>query len=116
MKASHGLLPVFDDPNVVSHAGLVPVRELAERVGLSALIEECSTLPVANTAVKARTVLGGMLAGADAMLVGAEAQVRLAVTAAHRARPVGVVIARSDSIRLQGGSSPVLDLPLGFHL
>lgn len=67
MKASHGLVPVFDDTNLVSHAGLVPVLELAEKAGLSELIEAASTLPVANVVVKARTVIGGMLAGADSI-------------------------------------------------
>ncbi|MBF9335995.1 IS1380 family transposase [Microbacterium lacticum] len=67
MKASHGLVPVFDDRNLVSHAGLSPVLELAEKAGLAGLIEECSTLPVANVAVKSRTVLAGMLAGADSI-------------------------------------------------
>lgn len=67
MKASHGLVPVFDDRNLVSHAGLAPVLELAEKARLSELIEECSTLPSANVRVKARTVLAGMLAGADSI-------------------------------------------------
>ena len=31
---------VFDEDNLVSHAGLVPLLELAERAGLSRLIEE----------------------------------------------------------------------------
>ena len=59
MQASHGLQPVFDDRNLVSHAGLVPVLQLAERAALSELIGSCSTLPTANVAVKARTVLAG---------------------------------------------------------
>lgn len=67
MKASHGLLPVFDDPNLVSHAGLVPVLELGEKAGLTELIDAASTLPVASVAVKARTVIAGMLAGADSI-------------------------------------------------
>lgn len=67
MKASHGLVPVFDDANLVSHAGLVPVLELAERAGLSRLIDAASTLPAPNVTVKARTVIGGMLAGADSI-------------------------------------------------
>ena len=67
MQASHGLQPVFDDRNLVSHAGLVPVLQLAERAGLSALIGDCSSLPVANVVPKARTVLAGMLAGADSI-------------------------------------------------
>lgn len=67
MKASHGLIPVFDDRNLVSHAGLAPVLELAEKVGLSELVAVSLTLPAANVAVKARTVLAGMLAGADSI-------------------------------------------------
>ena len=67
MEASHGLLPVFDDHNLVSHAGLAPVLELAEKAGLSDLIATSSTLPVGNVGVKARTVIGGMLAGADSI-------------------------------------------------
>jgi hypothetical protein len=31
---------VFDDDNLVSHAGLVALMELAEQVGLSALLDE----------------------------------------------------------------------------
>jgi len=31
---------VFDDPNLVSTAGLVPVMALAQRAGLSALVDE----------------------------------------------------------------------------
>ena len=67
MQASHGLAPVFDDRNLVSHAGLAPVLALAERAGLSKLIVDSSSLPIANVAVKARTVLAGMLAGADSI-------------------------------------------------
>jgi hypothetical protein len=67
VQASHGLQPVFDDRNLVSHAGLAPVLQLAERAGLSELIGSCSSLPVANVALKARTVLAGMLAGADSI-------------------------------------------------
>lgn len=51
----------------MSHAGLVPVLQLAERAGLSELIGDCSTLPVAHVTAKARTVLAGMLAGADSI-------------------------------------------------
>lgn len=67
MKASHGLVPVFDDGNLVSAAGLVPVLELAESAGLSRLMADASTLPVANMTAKVRTVVAGMLAGADSI-------------------------------------------------
>lgn len=65
MRVSHVLTPVFDDPNLVSAAGLVPVLELAEQAGLSELLEEHLTIPSPNRAVKARTVIAGLLAGAE---------------------------------------------------
>ena len=41
MRLLHGLAKtraLFDDPNLVSHAGLVPVMALAERAGLADLV------------------------------------------------------------------------------
>lgn len=67
MKASHGVLPVFDEPNLVSVAGLVPVLDLAETAGLSDAVTDAVTLPVANLTAKVRTVVAGMLAGADSI-------------------------------------------------
>jgi len=34
MRVSHAVTAVFDDPNLLSCAGLAPVRQLAERAGL----------------------------------------------------------------------------------
>lgn len=67
MKASHWVLPVFDDANLVSAAGLVPVLALAEGGGLSRVVGEPSTLPVASVVAKVGTVVAGMLAGADSI-------------------------------------------------
>ncbi len=67
MRASHALVPVFDDPNLVSVAGLVPVLELAEAAGFSSAVCQASTLPAANLVAKVRTVVAGMLAGADSI-------------------------------------------------
>lgn len=67
MKASHGVVPVFDDSNLVSAAGLVPVLGLAEAGGLSRVVGEASTLPVAGVVAKVRTVVAGMFAGADSI-------------------------------------------------
>lgn len=67
MKACHGLVPVFDDPNLVSAAGLVPVLQLGESAGLSAVLEDCCRVPSANAPLKIRTILAGMLAGADSI-------------------------------------------------
>lgn len=67
MKASHGIVPVFDEPNLVSVAGLVPVLALAEAAGLSGAVESSLTVPVASLPAKVRTVVAGMLAGADSI-------------------------------------------------
>ncbi len=67
MQSFHGIQPVFDEDNLVSHTGLVPVLALAERAGLSELVREHSSVPSASRDVKARTVVAGMLAGADSI-------------------------------------------------
>ena len=56
----------FDDPNLVSCAGLVPVSALAARVGLPGLLERLS-VPAANAASKLLAVVLGMVAGADSI-------------------------------------------------
>lgn len=65
MQASHGLKPVFDDPNLVSAAGLPAVLNLADRAGLTGLLDEHLSVPAPSATVKTRTLLAGMLAGAD---------------------------------------------------
>jgi hypothetical protein len=43
MRSLHGLAKThasFDDPNLVSRAGLVPVMALAQRAGLAGLVAE----------------------------------------------------------------------------
>lgn len=67
MKASHTIRPVFDDPNLVSAAGLVPVLRLAESAGLYALLEEHLSVDSPNATAKTTSVIGGMLAGADSI-------------------------------------------------
>ena len=67
MKASHTIRPVFDDPNVVSDAGLVPVLRLAESAGLYDLLEDQLSVASPNATSKATSVVGGMLAGADSI-------------------------------------------------
>lgn len=67
MKAWHGLVPVFDEPNLVSHAGLVPVLALGEAAGLSELVADKVTMASANPVGKVRTLVAGMLAGADSI-------------------------------------------------
>jgi hypothetical protein len=60
----------FDDPNLVSRAGLVPVMALARRAGLAALAGEhvrvarrCGV----NAQVKAGCPVAGMIGGADSI-------------------------------------------------
>ncbi len=64
---------VFDEPNLVSAAGLVPIMELAEQTGLSRLIGEHIDLPstrvasgAVNPAGKLTTIIAGMLRGDSA--------------------------------------------------
>src|SRR6476469_5158317 len=60
----------FDDPNLVSHAGLVPVMRLAQDCGLAELVGERVTVAGpcgANTPHKIGCVVAGMIAGADAI-------------------------------------------------
>ena len=66
MKPSHTIRPVFDDPNVVSTAGLAPAVRLAESAGLYDLLGGLS-VPSANATAKTAAVLAGMLAGDDSI-------------------------------------------------
>ena len=67
MKASHRVRPVFDDPNLVSTAGLVPLLRLAESAGLHDLLSRHVRVDSPAAAVKTACVVGGMLAGADSI-------------------------------------------------
>jgi hypothetical protein len=60
----------FDDPNIVSRAGLVPVMALAQRAGLADLVAEhvrpggdCGV----NAHLKVPCLVAGMIAGADSI-------------------------------------------------
>jgi hypothetical protein len=61
---------VFDDPNLVSAAGLVPVMGLAARAGLSELADRLLSVPTdkgANAWLKVASLVAGMVAGADSI-------------------------------------------------
>jgi hypothetical protein len=61
---------VFDDPNLVGTAGLVPVMGLAARAGLSELADRLLSVPTdkgANAGVKVASLVAGMVAGADSI-------------------------------------------------
>jgi hypothetical protein len=73
MRLSHDPLKIsasFDDPNLVSRAGLVPVMSLAERAGLLALVRRHVQI-TAKTGVypqvKVACLVAGMAAGADSI-------------------------------------------------
>jgi hypothetical protein len=61
---------VFDDPNLVSCAGLVPVAALTQQCGLGVLADEHLTVPTdkgANAGAKVSALVAGMIAGADSI-------------------------------------------------
>ena len=60
----------FDDPNLVSAAGLVPVLALADAAGLAGLADEHLSVPSdkgANAGLKVASLVAGMVAGADSI-------------------------------------------------
>jgi hypothetical protein len=60
----------FDDPNLVSRAGLVPVMALAERCGLAALARQHVAITArtgVNADLKVGCLVAGMAAGADSI-------------------------------------------------
>src|SRR5271169_986450 len=73
MRLLHGLARThasFDDPNLVSRAGLVPVMALAQRAGLTELVAErvrpggpCGV----NAQLKVPCLVAGMIGGADSI-------------------------------------------------
>ena len=61
---------VFDDPNLVSSAGLVPVIALARSAGLRGLADQHLSVPTdkgANAGLKVSSLVAGMVAGADSI-------------------------------------------------
>lgn len=77
MKVSHSFSAtsaLFDDDNLVSHAGLVPVMELARSTGVAALLAKRVDLGTtrvasagANLEAKLLTVIAGLCCGADSI-------------------------------------------------
>ena len=70
MQLSHmstAVSVVFDEPNLVSAAGLVPVLALAEAAGLQRLAQTHLSVPTdkgANAGAKVAALVAGMVAGA----------------------------------------------------
>ena len=73
MRLSHTLgrtSAAFDDPNLVSAGGLLPVVALAESAGLPDLADKHLTVPTdkgANAGLKVTSLVAGMAAGADSI-------------------------------------------------
>jgi len=73
MQLSHTrpvVAAVFDEPNLVSAAGLIPLMGLAQRVGLRELADERLSVPTdkgANAGLKISSLVAGMAAGADSI-------------------------------------------------
>ncbi len=73
MRVSHSpqlVAAAFDDPNLLSCAGLAPVVALAHRCGLAELVADKLTLPAkggVNAHLKIPALIGGMVAGADSI-------------------------------------------------
>ena len=66
----HGFTAVFDDPNLVSCAGVAPVLQMAERAGLQRLVAEHVQLGKpggVNPHLKIPALVAGMVAGADSI-------------------------------------------------
>jgi hypothetical protein len=76
MQVSHtpaAVSAAFDDPNLIAHAGLIPVMRLAERCGLARLTSQKVKLSGAKNGAgagadaKVTSIVGGMAAGADSI-------------------------------------------------
>ncbi|MGH7429386.1 MAG: IS1380 family transposase, partial [Candidatus Methylomirabilaceae bacterium] len=73
MQVSHkraGVSVSFDEPNLVSAAGLLPVMTLARDAGLQELADEWLSVPTdkgANAGLKVTSLVAGMVAGADSI-------------------------------------------------
>jgi len=70
MQVCHGFTAEFDDPNLVSCAGLAPVLRLAERAGLQQLVAGHVRIGQpggGNAQLKVPSLVAGMVAGADSI-------------------------------------------------
>ncbi len=68
MRVCHNISAVFDDPNLIGTAGLVPVMALAEKARLADLVAEHVTVAGSagsNADLKIGSLVAGMIAGAD---------------------------------------------------
>jgi hypothetical protein len=66
VKLSHRPKIVFDDTNLIAHAGLAPAMALADRAGLGDALGDL-TIDNPNAGAKAACLIAGLLAGADSI-------------------------------------------------
>ena len=70
MRVCHGFTAEFDEPNLVSSAGLAPVLLLAERAGFQDLVGEHVQIAKpggVNAQLKIPALVAGMIVGADSI-------------------------------------------------
>lgn len=73
MQVSHAARTTaasFDDPNLVSAAGVLPIVALAEKAGLRSLADQWLSVPTdkgANAGAKVSSLVAGMALGADSI-------------------------------------------------
>jgi hypothetical protein len=70
MRVCHGFTAEFDDPNLVSCAGLATVVQLAEREGLQRLVAQHVRIDKpggSNAHLKILSLVAGMIAGSDSI-------------------------------------------------
>ena len=68
--AARAAVALFDDPNLVSAAGPLPIMCLAEKAGLRSLSDQWLTVPTdkgAHAGLKVESLVAGMIAGANSM-------------------------------------------------
>ena len=103
---------VFDDPNLLAHAGLAPLLALADRAGLPGLLAGAAPAGPcgANPVTKAMCLVAGMSVGADSIDDRLCSAGSSDVLCARRAFPVGDRARNAKSP--QRGSGPPRGLPL----
>ena len=111
MRVCHEVTAVFDDPNLVSCAGLTPVLQLADRAGLSSLVAAHVKIDKpagVNAEVKIGSLVAGMVAGADSiddMDLLRHGAMRRLFSGARAPSTLGMFSAASSSVT-SGSSTP----------
>ena len=70
MRVCHSVTARFDEPNLVSCAGLAPILQVADRAGLGRLVDEHAQIGKpggSHAQLKISSLVAGMVAGADSI-------------------------------------------------